>query len=184
MKQNPTLTRVIKRIASKKGVSFEKIRQAMQKSQIHAEFAPPEMVADGLYMIQSTNIRKFSYVAAFDMDHTLSYSERPLVSVVYQKTSKSFQNRREKLKELLNMGYRLVLFTNQYARSESQVTKKLARVQTFLTSLNLPMTAFVATSKNEYRKPEIGAWNYFKSNNNVTRAFFCGDALGRHGDLE
>jgi bifunctional polynucleotide phosphatase/kinase len=80
------------------------------------------------------------------------------------------------------MGYRLVLFTNQYARSESQVTKKLARVQTFLTSLNLPMTAFVATSKNEYRKPEIGAWNYFKSNNNVTRAFFCGDALGRHGD--
>ena len=78
MKQNPTLTRVIKRIASKKGVSFEKIRQVMQKSQIHAEFAPPEMVADGLYRIQSTNIRKFSYVAAFDMDHTLSYSEKHL----------------------------------------------------------------------------------------------------------
>ena len=37
-------------------------------------------------------------------------------------------------------------------------------------------------SKNEYRKPEIGAWNYFKSGNNVTYAFFCGDALGRHGD--
>ena len=139
----------------------------MQKSQIHAEFTPPEMVADGLYRIQSTNIRKFSYVAAFDMDHTLSYSEKHLYPCLPEDV-KILPNRREKLKELLNMGYRLVLFTNQYARSESQVTKKLARVQTFLT--------------NEYRKPEIGAWNYFKNNNNVTHAFFCGDALGRHGD--
>ena len=144
MKQNPTLTRVIKRIASKKSVSFEKIQRAMQKSQIHAKFAQPEMVADGLYRIQSTNIRKFSYVAAFDMDHTLSYSERHLYPCLPEDV-KILPNRREKLKELLNMGYRLVLFTNQYARSKSQITKKLARVQTFLTTLDLPMTAFVAT---------------------------------------
>ena len=181
MKQNPTLTRVIKRIASKKGVTFEKVYQAMKKSPIHAEFAQPEMVADGLYRIQSMNIRKFSYVAAFDMDHTLSYSERHLYPCLPEDV-KILPNRREKLKELLNMGYRLVLFTNQYAKSKAQVAKKLARVQTFLTILDLPMTAFIATSKNEYRKPEIGAWNYFKNNNNVTTAFFCGDALGRHGD--
>ena len=47
MKQNPTLTRVIKRIASKKGVTFEKVYQAMKKSPIHAKFSQPEMVADG-----------------------------------------------------------------------------------------------------------------------------------------
>ena len=142
----------------------------------------PEKVADGLYEIKPDKPINSTYIAAFDMDHTLSYGEKKLFPIdeddIY-----ILPQRREFLEALIKKGYRLLLFTNQFSRGKAQETKKLNRVTTFLQKLELPMTAYVATKKNEFRKPDIGAWNLFTSNHTVDYSVFCGDAFGRPGDF-
>ena len=142
----------------------------------------PEKVADGLYEIKPDKPINSTYIAAFDMDHTLSYGEKKLFPIdeddIY-----ILPQRREFLESLIQNGYRLLLFTNQFSRSKAQETKKLNRVSNFLQKLDLPMTAYVATKKNEFRKPDIGAWTFFTSTHKVDYSVFCGDALGRPGDF-
>ena len=140
-------------------------------------------VDNSLFIIKPENYVSQSKIAAFDMDHTLTYAERHLFpreeTDVYL-----LPNRKKKLEQLYKDGYQLLLFTNQYSKSKKEKLKRVNRVKTFLNKLDLPMIAYIATDKNNYRKPDIGAWQHFLSTRSkeITESFFCGDAIGRPQD--
>ena len=130
------------------------------------------------------NVKKFDYVAAFDLDWTLTYNEKHL----FPKESDDIfilPERRILLEKAIKLGYTLVVFTNQYAKSKNEKQKKVDRVANFVRKLKLPVYVYIATEKDEYRKPEIGMWKLFTKNLNksVKKVFFVGDALGRPQDF-
>jgi bifunctional polynucleotide phosphatase/kinase len=134
-------------------------------------------------------IKKFDYIAAFDLDWTLSYNEKHLFPKDPEDI-KILPNRRRILEDIVKLGYTLVIFTNQYSKSKSEKLKKVERVSNFMKELKLPVNVYIATEKDEYRKPEIGMWNFFvnnlKTENNIKeikKVIFVGDALGRPQDF-
>lgn len=134
------------------------------------------------------DVKKFDYIAAFDMDWTLTYNEKQL----FPKDPEDIEllpNRRKILEHLVKLGYTLVVFTNQYAKSKKEKEKKVERVTNFMKKLRLPVHVYIATEKDEYRKPEIGMWNFFLKNlklkkiEKTKKILFVGDALGRPQDF-
>lgn len=127
------------------------------------------------------NIVPQKYIAAFDIDWTLTYSQKKLFpddkNDIY-----ILPHRREKLEELFKSGYTIVLITNQTCKSISNRTEKIGRIRTMMEKLKIPCFAFIGTTK-DVQKPNINMWNLL--NNiipNISYAFFVGDALGRIQD--
>lgn len=130
------------------------------------------------------NVKVQQYIAAFDIDWTITHSEKKLFSS--EKDDIHFiPHRHEKLIELFRKGYTIALFTNQYGKSKSVIEKKVNRIKTLIDKLNIPCYVFIATGKDVYRKPETGMWKKFltNANNKPEYAFYVGDALGRRGDF-
>lgn len=129
------------------------------------------------------NIKLQNYIAAFDMDWTLSYSEKHL----YPKDPddvKLLPNRQQKMIELFKLGYTIVIVTNQYAKSKTEKQKKLDRVANLVKLIGIPCCIFIATEKDEYRKPDKMSWTILeKYIPNIKYAFYVGDALGRKQDF-
>ena len=98
-------------------------------------------------------VTKFDYVAAFDLDRTLTYNEKHLFPKEVDDI-KIFPNRRKKLEDILKLGYTIVVFTNQYAKSKAEKQKKVDRLTTFIKELKLPIFVYISTEKDEYRKSE------------------------------
>jgi len=127
-------------------------------------------------------VTKFDYVAAFDLDWTLTYNEKHLFPKEVDDI-KLFQNRRQKLENILKLGYTIVVFTNQYAKSKAEKQKKVERLTTFIKELKLPIFVYIATEKDEYRKPNNSMWNLFRKDKEIKNVIFVGDALGRPEDF-
>ncbi len=124
-------------------------------------------------------------VIAFDLDWTLVYSEHKLFPSDATDI-KLFPGRLEKLQELVKDGYTIVIYTNQYSKSKKQKEMKCERVGSFIKLLKgLPVHIYIATEKDEYRKPDIGMHESFKVDYGIpiTELIFVGDALGRPGDF-
>jgi bifunctional polynucleotide phosphatase/kinase len=129
------------------------------------------------------DIKITSRIAAFDLDWTLAYS----VEKLFPKDPHDIYilpNRKEKLKQLVEDGWTLVLFTNQYAMSKKEKERKVGRVSNFLDKIGIPMYAYIATEKDNYRKPENGMFKLFKETQvpTIKDIFYCGDMGGRDID--
>jgi len=124
-----------------------------------------------------------SNVIAFDLDWTLTYGEQHL----FPRNPEDIHvlpRRKKKLKKLYGKGFKFVVFTNQSAKSVNEKLNRVARVTTFLSTIGIPMAAFIATGKDDYRKPEQGMWNKMSEllpDSNVL--YYVGDALGRPQDF-
>ena len=92
---------------------------------------PIEFVKYNSVFYYEPNIKKFDYIAVFDLDWTLSYNEKHLFPKEPDDI-KIFPNRREKIEDLLKLGYTIVIFTNQYAKSKAEKQKKVERIKTFI----------------------------------------------------
>ena len=123
-------------------------------------------------------------VAGFDVDWTLSYNEQHLYAKEPEDTQ-VLPGRCEKIRQLHEDGYTIVLFTNQFAKSKKEKTRKVERIHNFAEKLDVPCWIFISTEKDDYRKPNIGMWKTFKNlyPTPITKAFFVGDALGRPQDF-
>jgi bifunctional polynucleotide phosphatase/kinase len=141
-----------------------------------------EFKKNGSVFYYEPQVKKFDYIAAFDLDWTLTYNEKALFPKDPEDI-KIFPNRRKVLEDLIKLGYTLVVFTNQYAKSKNEKQKKVERVTNFIKELKLPIHVYIATEKDEYRKPNIGMWNLFKKDIDVKKVIFVGDALGRPQDF-
>eukprot|EP01119_Soliformovum_irregulare_P016081 TRINITY_DN4626_c0_g3_i2.p1 TRINITY_DN4626_c0_g3~~TRINITY_DN4626_c0_g3_i2.p1 ORF type:complete len:668 (+),score=242.75 TRINITY_DN4626_c0_g3_i2:14-2017(+) len=141
---------------------------------------------DGLLILDSKSIKPSNKVIGFDMDGTL----------IEPKSGKKFPMGRTdwkwwddkvptKLKKLNKEGYKIVIFTNQLGISkgkqkESDITEKITDI---CEELGFNMQAFVAYSKDAWRKPCSNMWRYFvehcNGNKNPTESMYVGDAAGR-----
>ena len=128
------------------------------------------------------DIKKFEYIAAFDLDWTLTYNEKHLFPSDIDDI-KIFPNRRKKLEDIIKLGYTIVIFTNQYGKTKEEKQKKVERVKTFVKELKLPIFVYISTEKDNYRKPNIDMWNLFCKDKPVKNIVFAGDALGRPQDF-
>ena len=210
---NPTFEECLRNISTKTGRSIEDVMKMVETISFDVEYGDwihldKKGKTHTFHVLLPSPIADFDRVAAFDMDNTLTYAEQHL----YPSNPDDIHllpGRVEVLNDFARNGYRLLLFTNQKAKTQKTIDKRLLRVRNFLNKIDLPITAFVATgdgpffenddSRNwEYellqfqkiltntRKPSVGAWKYYLENLTKYKnpeAVFCGDALGRPGDF-
>ncbi|ELR24286.1 DNA 3'phosphatase [Acanthamoeba castellanii str. Neff] len=141
-----------------------------------------------LLVLDGDSIQPSSKIASFDMDDTL----------ITPKSGRAFATGRndwrwwnpsvpQRLTELHQQGYKLVIFTNQagIAKGNARACDIQGKIQDLAAELGLPLQAFVATSEDKWRKPSTVMWDYFikHHNGNVAvdnqQSFYCGDAAGR-----
>ncbi len=125
-----------------------------------------------------------AFIASFDLDWTLTYNEKHL----FPKEEDDiyiFPNRKPILEKLIKDGYSIVIFTNQFAKSKKEKLKKVERISNFVQKLDLPISVYISTEKDNYRKPDIGMWNLFKKHNeiDIRKTIYIGDAIGRPQDF-
>lgn len=133
-----------------------------------------------------------SSIAAFDMDDTL----------ITTKLGQVFSEGRgdwkwlhptvpAKLKDLVQRGFRIVIFTNQGGintkgtADDAKAKEIMGKIDDISVELDLPLTAVVATKDDSARKPSRFMWDWFCENLNkgvevdLSQSFFVGDAAGR-----
>jgi bifunctional polynucleotide phosphatase/kinase len=135
-----------------------------------------------IFYYEPTEYVRSELVFGFDLDWTLTYNEKHL----FPKEATDiyiFPNRKQILEKIIKDGYNIVIFTNQYAKTKKEKQNKVERLKTFIDKLNLPVCVYISTEKDNYRKPEIGMWNFFKKDRDIKNVIFVGDALGRPQDF-
>lgn len=142
---------------------------------------------NSVFYYEPSVCKQIDRIASFDLDWTLTYNEKHLfpkdVDDIY-----IFPNRKTILEKLIKDGYYIVVFTNQYAKSKKEKLKKVERILTFIEKLELPVSVYISTEKDNYRKPNIDMWNLFKKHRNIEnkdikKIIYVGDALGRPQDF-
>ncbi|KAG2453127.1 hypothetical protein HYH02_002455 [Chlamydomonas schloesseri] len=133
-------------------------------------------------------------IAAFDLDGTLvntksgaTFAKDDLDWKWYNKSAP------EKIQAYADEGYKIVVFTNQgtikSAVKGKAAEKILARIDSIMEELGVPVQVFACTMDDHYRKPERGMWDFFVSRFNGgvapdhAKSFFVGDAAGRTADF-
>lgn len=121
------------------------------------------------------------YLAIFDLDGTLVSPKKAFVRG--GKGDFSFlPGRLEKLKELYNDEYSIIIVTNQKVRSPKEKNLRLERIEEIVEAIGLPISVYVALGDDKYRKPKPGIWKEIKANyGEPVEAFYVGDADGQPG---
>lgn len=148
-------------------------------------------------LIYRVNDRKgAAKIAAFDFDGTLSFFKDPTRAFALGADDWQLYNSDvgKKLKALHNEGFSIVVFSNQGGIKTALAGKSSenarSRFSQVFEEIGVPIAAaFMATMKDEFRKPEKGMFDFFLANCNggtsidKKASFFCGDAAGRPGDI-
>lgn len=72
-----------------------------------------------VFYYEPSDYKKSDLIASFDLDWTLTYNEKHL----YPKETDDiyiFPNRKQILEKLIEDGYNIVIFTNQFAKSKKR----------------------------------------------------------------
>ncbi len=124
-------------------------------------------------------------IASFDLDSTLikvkSGKKFPLNGDDWEWNYPEIPN---KLRELYQEGWLLVIFSNQAGIRKGKVDKEQfkKKIETICSELNVEISFFASIEDNIYRKPCTGMWySYlsFLNNVNILSSLFVGDAAGR-----
>ena len=148
------------------------------KQEVHGKWYRP---TEDLFVYYGEGIINNGKVAAFDLDGTIirpskgDFPKDPNDIVI-------MPNRLETLKKYLDLGYLLVIFTNQRSKTDKQKRANYARVTNSIKMINLPLMLFMSTGDDEFRKPNTGMWDALKGMDSIREAFFTGDAANRPGD--
>ncbi|BGP30961.1 DNA kinase/phosphatase Pnk1 [Rhodotorula toruloides] len=127
-------------------------------------------------------------VAAFDLDGVV-IKAKDTRTFALNKDDWEFWTSKvpHKLRELHEQGYSIVILTNQALNEPRQNIFK-AKLPLVCGKLDVPLHAFAAWGRDEYRKPAPGMWEAYVEQFNegvavdYTNSFFVGDAAGRLGD--
>lgn len=140
-------------------------------------------------------------IAAFDLDSTLITTKSGLQ---FSKGPEDWQWWHscvpEKLKQLSEAGYAVVIISNQSrvvlkpepkrAGDMKSLMNFKGKISAILNVLELPISVYAATQHDLCRKPRIGMWNQLvqdygldqPADVDLERCFFVGDAAGREGN--
>ncbi|XP_020705827.1 polynucleotide 3'-phosphatase ZDP isoform X3 [Dendrobium catenatum] len=139
-------------------------------------------------------------IAAFDFDGCLANTSVKRIGA--DAWSLMYASIPEKLQELYNGGYKLVIFTNESNierwknKRQQAVDSKIGRLDSFIKLVKVPIQVFIACglrngkmeSDDPFRKPMTGMWKIFTEHFNsgialdMDQSFYVGDAAGRTND--
>jgi len=165
-----------------------KVLECYQKHHINLETIKDIVHVKGEFKTVQTcvchipkNYTPQDYVFALDLDNTLTYHEKTLY-VKHADDIHLLPNRFSVLQKIFEMGYTIVVFTNQATMNAPTAQE---RMKNFLKQVKLPIYVFAAVKKDKYRKPEIGMWDLFLKISGIKpkKIYFSGDALGREFDF-
>ena len=126
-------------------------------------------------------------IAAFDLDYTLI---KPKSNKLFPKDKDDWKFLYEKkikhyLKNLINNGYSIVIFTNQKGLSQNKLTISdfSHKINEIKKNLDIQFSIFISTINDKFRKPLTGAWQFFCEKKKIKvdydNSFYVGDAAGR-----
>lgn len=127
-------------------------------------------------------------IYAFDLDQTLikpkGRHQHPKNRGDWELCYKEVPNR---LKEIYDKGYKIVLFTNQKGISLgiANTADLCGKILDLIKKVNIPIQCVIATHHDKYRKPGRAMWDLFCQQLNggiqpdVPHSVFVGDAAGR-----
>lgn len=143
-----------------------------------------------LYTINNINNynNKYKKIAGFDLDHTFITTKSGEVFPRYKDDWKFFNNNViDKINQLIKQKYQIVIFSNQfnlnkYINKYNNFIEKIIKINEIF---NNKIDFIISLGKNEYRKPNIGMWDFYTNNINVNykKSFYIGDAAGRENDF-
>lgn len=136
------------------------------------------------FIYVSEGIASTGSIAGFDLDWTL-------VRTVHGHFPKDaddialLPNRYSILKEAIQKGMTIAIFTNQKATTENKLTINFNRVNNFIKLISdVPIILFMSTGEDQYRKPSIGMYQaLMQMVPPIKSAFYVGDAAGRQLDF-
>jgi len=138
-----------------------------------------------LIRIDNGNQIKHAKIAAFDLDDTLiktkSGKKFPLDQYDWEW---KYANVVEKLRDL-SKDHRMYIITNQAGISTGKQKENdiINKIKTVIQQLDIPITAFIATAKDYWRKPNTSIVEHFiLEKDPPDKIFYVGDAAGRPGD--
>lgn len=93
----------------------------------------------------------------------------------------------KKLQKLHQDGFKIVIFTNQagITRGKTTALEIQQKIEKIISTLGVPIQAYIATGDTIFRKPAPGMWDFLIKEKNggqkvdMTESFYCGDAAGR-----
>lgn len=137
---------------------------------------------------QRQNKIKYKKLACFDLDHTFITTKS---GNTFPKNADDWilfnNNVENKIKNLIKQKYQIVIFSNQsnMDKSDKKYSDFIDKIQQINKLFNNKIELVVSFGKNEYRKPNIGMWEFYTKNRNVdyTKSFYVGDAAGRKNDF-
>lgn len=133
-------------------------------------------------------------IAAFDFEGTLVISDRGNMSVRNNQIVPGLPLMLEKIVDMMADGWTIVAFYNRKSTVEQLQEDIFGPVTTFITLLYQKFAEkqvspnswrfyfYIATGKDEYRKPKKGSWDLFLKQTGVipsSASFYCGDAEGK-----
>ena len=129
-------------------------------------------------------------ISAFDLDGTLIETASGRKFANDCTDWKLMSHVKNKLQELHETGYKIVILSNQGGIRRGKPTKEefTRKVVSVAQSLSVPLLVLAAIGQDIYRKPCIGMWNYLLENENdqvvpnLSSNFYVGDAAGRLAD--
>ena len=143
---------------------------------------------DGIVWGKTKNFEGAQRIAAFDMDYTLITPKRGK-GLPQGPNDWKFLTPKigEKLKEVSDQGYAVVIFSNQKGISKGKTSSDVIcqKIENFTKGFDFPLAALFATQDDYHRKPGRGMWDYFVKNLNdgeeveLEGSFYIGDAAGR-----
>ena len=156
--------------------------QWQEVGEVTSKGVKPLIILDGPGAVHSAS------VAAFDLDWTIvkTIDGKELGEGVEDWL---FLNDKvvPKLRELHDVGNKIVIFTNQLVIEKGltdvkTVTRKIGNI---IDTVGIPIQAFISTGLDHYRKPSPEMWKYMAGNCNNgisvdnSNSIFVGDATGR-----
>ncbi|EMD34476.1 hypothetical protein CERSUDRAFT_67454 [Gelatoporia subvermispora B] len=170
---------------------FDKSGAAKDDTPSTFQWLPPLGPHKTLLHAVNLSPKSLPKVAALDLDGCLI--ESSFLKKTKAGTPPSFKWWRpvipEKLRELHDGGYSIVIITNQALRSAALVDWK-KKVPLVAAAVNVPFRLFAATARDGFRKPMPGMWYELErifAQDGVTidkrASLFVGDAAGRARDF-
>lgn len=139
--------------------------------------------------LQQTSLPPTRAMAGFDLDSTLTISKSGRQFTQDADDSIwAFESVPSKLKEFQDSGFTIVIFTNQ-ARFTNSTKQRIDHVRQSLGEYGVHPFIFIATADDNFRKPETGMRDLFKSLVEIEDdkvfsdvSFYVGDAAGSESD--
>jgi bifunctional polynucleotide phosphatase/kinase len=126
-------------------------------------------------------------IAGFDLDYTLIKTKSGnIFPISFEDWVPLYSNIKNKLSNLINLGYYIVIFTNQKKLNNESVilfSNKIKAIMSYFGIDHSKYAYYISYGNNKFRKPMTGMYDTFLTTNNILSvhkiSFYCGDAGGR-----